>query len=120
MNNILVNELLNSSVPKVVPPESHNNILNIDDQDEAMHEEEHHEESNDHTRIDLEETVVKASIHEEKPKKKYQKKIKSDVDKKLTHISGKKIEVDPITNKMKCFHEGCDAQFKRRLIYPDT
>lgn len=114
MNNILVNELLNSSVPKVVPPESHNSILNIDDQDEAMHEEEHHEESNDHTRIDLEETVVKASIHEEKPRKKYQKKIKSDVDKKLTHISGKKIEVDPITNKMKCFHEGCDAQFKKK------
>lgn len=120
MNNILVNELLNSNVPKVNQPEPHNSILNIDEQDEDMHEKSHghdledHEDNNDHLCMDLDDEVVKPSISEEKPKKKYQKKSKSNVDRKLTHISGKKIEIDPITNKMKCFHEGCDAQFKKK------
>lgn len=118
MNNLLVNELLNSSVPKVIPSESQNGIMNINDGDEDTHEEEHnveqYNETNEHKRTDIEVNPVKACIHEEKPKKKYQRKVKSDVDKKLTHISGKKIEVDPITNKMKCLHEGCDAQFKKK------
>ena len=131
MNNILVNELLNGNIAKVVHSESQNDdILGINERDDKEDDEDRvdmmddDEDSDDGENYDdghlLEEFEPKITenkveeILEIKPKKKYQKKTKTDADKKLTHISGKKIEVDPITNKMKCFHEGCDAQFKQK------
>lgn len=131
LNNILVNELLNGNVPKVVQPEPQSNIMDINEKnDDVAHEDDHmvvddhHDDDaeddhfvNGHLLDDFEPKAIENKIDgiaEIKPKKKYQKKTKTDTDKKLLHISGKKIEVDPITNKMKCFHEGCDAQFKKK------
>ncbi|XBW34833.1 hypothetical protein QEN19_000400 [Hanseniaspora menglaensis] len=35
-------------------------------------------------------------------------------NKRLHHISGKTIELDPVTHKLKCLHEGCNSQFKQK------
>lgn len=42
------------------------------------------------------------------------KKKAQPTDKHLHHISGKTIEVDPHTKKLKCLFEGCTSQFKQK------
>ena len=50
-----------------------------------------------------------------KKPKSYKKKLNANSDEKyLHHISGKKIEIDPVTKKLKCLFEGCDSQFKQK------
>ncbi|OBA27284.1 hypothetical protein HANVADRAFT_48262 [Hanseniaspora valbyensis NRRL Y-1626] len=55
------------------------------------------------------------SFPQTKKTKSYKEKLNSKSNEKyLHHISGKKIEIDPVTKKLKCLFEGCDSQFKQK------
>lgn len=56
---------------------------------------------------------IKGLLFKEEATTENKKKIQP-AEKHLHHISGKTIEVDPQTQKLKCLFEGCTSQFKQK------